>query len=179
MHPFLDRSGVGQRRLGQGLVVHEWGTFTSIAGENGRAVQWLPQSGPTDLPDFVGRIDCSLKGSLSGTVRMETPVIYFYSPREMTVNVNVRFRQGVITEWFPRPARDSESTGNDAFRGEIAWTNVKVVPGAPRRFPVEREPNHYFVARETDAAPLRWDPSRNDSCSIVALDGFRRTSQRA
>ena len=62
---------------GSGLVVHEWGTLTSIAGEDGRAVQWLPQSGPADLPDFVGRINCSLKASLSGTVRMETPVIYF------------------------------------------------------------------------------------------------------
>ncbi|HEX2494840.1 MAG TPA: hypothetical protein VHK24_13800 [Steroidobacter sp.] len=137
------------------MVVHEWGTFTSIAGEDGRAVQWLPQSGPTDLPDFVGRIDCRLKGSLSGTVRMETPVIYFYSPRETTVNVNVRFRQGVITEWFPRPGGASGSTINDAFRGDIAWTNVKVMPGARAQFPVEPKPHHYYAARETDAAPLR------------------------
>ncbi len=150
---FLAASGVSKTGSGNGLVVHEWGTFTSIAGENGQAVQWLPQSGPTDLPDFVGRIDCRLKGSLSGTVRMETPVIYFYSPRETTVNVSVRFRQGVITEWFPRPG-PSESTINDAFRGDIAWANVKVMPGARAQFPVEARPNHYFVARETDAAPL-------------------------
>src|SRR5688572_8400214 len=87
-----------------GLVAHEWGTFTSIAGADGRAVQWLPQAGPTDLPGFVGRINCSLKGSLAGTIRMETPVIYFYAPREMTVRASVTFPQGVITEWFPRPA---------------------------------------------------------------------------
>ena len=40
-----------------GLVAHEWGTFTSIAGEDGRAVQWLPQAGPTDLPCFVERVE--------------------------------------------------------------------------------------------------------------------------
>lgn len=138
-----------------GLVAHEWGTFTSVAGEDGRAVQWLPHAGPPDLPEFIGRINCSLKGALSGTVRMETPVIYFYAPRAMTVNVSVRFRQGVITEWFPRPAGIADDIINDAFRGDISWSNVRVKPGAPAQFPTERTKNHYYVARETDAAPLQ------------------------
>jgi hypothetical protein len=145
----------GQSIPVHGLVAHEWGTFTSVAGEDGRAVQWLPQAGPPDLPEFIGRINCSLKGSLSGTVRMETPVIYFYAPREMTVNVGVRFRQGVITEWFPRPAGMSDDIINNAFRGDISWSNVKVRPGAAAQFPTERDKNHYYVARETDAAPLQ------------------------
>src|SRR6202521_5095623 len=84
------------------LTVHEWGTFTSIAGADGTAVEWLPQTGPTDLPCFVERNRFNVKGSLWGTVRMETPVLYFYAGRETTVNVRVRFRQGAITEWFPR-----------------------------------------------------------------------------
>ena len=33
------------------LTVHEWGTFTSIAGEDGRAVEWLPFGGPTGRSD--------------------------------------------------------------------------------------------------------------------------------
>ena len=70
------------------------------------------------------------------------------------------------------------STINDAFRGDIAWTNVKVMPGVRAQFPVEPTPNHYFVARETDAAPLTWDPSRNDFCSIAALAAFRRLLPR-
>jgi hypothetical protein len=36
-----------------GLVAHEWGTFTSVAGEDGSAVQWAPLSGTPDLPSFV------------------------------------------------------------------------------------------------------------------------------
>jgi hypothetical protein len=138
-----------------GLVAHEWGTFTSIAGADGRAVQWLPQAGPTDLPGFVGRINCSLKGSLAGTIRMETPVIYFYAPREMTVRASVTFPQGVITEWFPRPAGAADDTINHAFRGEIAWTDVKVRPGVSADFPDDGDNNHYYVARQTDAAPLQ------------------------
>jgi hypothetical protein len=55
------------------VIVHEWGTFTSIAGADGTAVEWLPQAGPTDLPCFVERNRFNRKGGLSGTVRMETP----------------------------------------------------------------------------------------------------------
>jgi hypothetical protein len=142
---------------GQGLIAHEWGTFTSIAGEDGRAVQWIPQSDAADLPSFVDSTRCrGPKSALWGTVRMETPVIYFYAPRPMTVNVSVQFRQGVITEWFPRPAgMSTDTTVNDALGGRIAWTNVNVMPGARAQFPVEPRKNHYYVARETDAAPLR------------------------
>src|SRR2546427_3833332 len=86
------------------VTVHEWGTFTSIAGADGRAIEWLPQAGPTDLPCFVERNRFNIKGSLSGTVRMETPVLYFYTTQPATVNINVRFRNGIITEWFPRAA---------------------------------------------------------------------------
>jgi len=37
------------------LTVHEWGTFTSVAGPDGKAAQWLPLAGPGDLPCFVER----------------------------------------------------------------------------------------------------------------------------
>ena len=56
------------------VTVHEWGTFTSIAGPDGDAVGWVPLSGPDDLPCFVRRLDFGPKGTLWGTVRMETPV---------------------------------------------------------------------------------------------------------
>jgi hypothetical protein len=138
-----------------GVIVHEWGTFTSIAGADGDAVEWLPQAGPTDLPCFVARNRFNLKGSLSGTVRMETPVLYFYSTRETTVNVTVRFRQGVITEWFPRPAA---TPGNRPIvpgsESTIVWRNVKVSPGGGEDFPVEHGASHYYAARRTGAAPL-------------------------
>jgi hypothetical protein len=35
------------------LTVHEWGTFTSVAGPEGNPIAWLPLSGPGDLPCFV------------------------------------------------------------------------------------------------------------------------------
>src|ERR1700674_2236241 len=81
---------INDRMNVKNVTVHEWGTFTSIAGEDGRPVEWLPAGGPTDLPCFVNRFETlGLKASLSGTVRMETPVLYFYGPAETTVSVKV------------------------------------------------------------------------------------------
>ena len=35
----------GQTPDASDLVVHAWGTFTSVAGEDGQAVPWRPLSG--------------------------------------------------------------------------------------------------------------------------------------
>jgi hypothetical protein len=133
------------------LTVHEWGTFTSIAGEDGRAVQWLPQGGPSDLPCFVER--GQFKVSLPGTVRMETPVLYFYAPRQVTVNVKVGFREGSITEWYPH-ARTAASWAGAAVDSTISWSDVIVSPGLSPVFPVEPGASHYYHARHTEATPL-------------------------
>ena len=126
--------------------IHEWGTFTSVAGENGTAISWQPFGGPTDLPCFVDRIR-SVKGALVGTVRMETPVLYFYASRDAIANVKVRFPKGVITEWYPRAA-------TSASNNTIDWREVRVSPASAPDFPVEAGRSHYYAARETDAAPL-------------------------
>src|ERR1700680_3722016 len=52
------------------LTVHEWGTFTAIAGKDGRAAEWLPLSLPryppsTDLPQFVEHIRRQLQGGVA------------------------------------------------------------------------------------------------------------------
>src|SRR5712692_9030165 len=89
-----------------GLTAHEWGTFTSIAGEKGQAVEWSPLTGSTDLPEFVEHFrNAGFKLGLRGTVRMETPVLYFYNSREEIVYVNVGFVKGGITEWYPQASR--------------------------------------------------------------------------
>jgi hypothetical protein len=137
------------------LTVHEWGTFTSIAGEDGQALQWLPQGGVSDLPCFVQRSLFNIKGSLSGTVRMETPVLYFYAPADVTVNVKVGFKQGVITEWYPRALVGMNSAQRPDFEGTIAWPGVRVAPSLPPAFPLEPGRSHYYMARATDASPVR------------------------
>jgi hypothetical protein len=150
------------------VVVHEWGTFTSIAGRNGEAVDWTPLGGTTDLPCFVhrlpnGNLNSNIKGpvyagGLSATVRMETPVLYFYTSRPQTVNVNVRFRQGLISEWYPQanitPANSTGFGGSTKFQSTATWRDINIMPGATAEFPTEPARSHYYAARETDAAPL-------------------------
>jgi hypothetical protein len=86
-----------------GLSIHEWGTFTSVAGEDGSSIDWDSLACPDDLPRFVNEYGYrGFKFRLTGTVRMETPVMYFYSPRELTARVTVQFPQGLITEWYPK-----------------------------------------------------------------------------
>ena len=89
------------------LVAHEWGTFTSVAGEDGSPVMWAPLFGAADLPCFVSRLDLGslTKWQISGLVRMETPVLYFYSQRATTLSVHVHFPKGLITEWYPPAPR--------------------------------------------------------------------------
>ena len=131
---------------GDSLVVHEWGTFTSVAGPDGRAINWSPLAGRYDLPCFVERTITNDKVRTFGCVRMETPVIYFYSPRELTVSARVGFPQGTITEWFPRTSW---------LGSQIAWNDVKVSPRLAPEFLTEPGSSHYYAARQTDATPLQ------------------------
>lgn len=137
------------------FTVHEWGTFTSIAGEDGRAVAWLPQSGGNDLPCFVERTSGNVKGYLRGTVRMETPVIYFYSPAPLHVAVDVFFHQGSLTEWYPHATQGVSFADPAGMSGTLEWPDVTIEPSAAATFPQESARSHYYHARETAAAPLR------------------------
>ena len=147
------------------LTVHEWGTFTSVAGPAGQAVEWTPFSGPTDLPCFVTILNpTSIKTGPKGylpmikaTVRMETPVIYFYSGREQTVNVGVRFPHGLITEWYPQGRVPPVPFGTPLAKmtGGITWNDVRISPLPRGSFPVEAGKSHYYAARDTDASPVQ------------------------
>lgn len=159
------------------LTVHEWGTFTTVAGDDGKAIDWLPLGGPTDLPCFVEHFENritvkfavndpkrpldyeSARTSLLAKVRMETPVVYFYAPREMTANVRVHFPRGLMTEWYPH-ATATQQVGsatmlkNPNYSSTLEWQNVMLSPSAKRAFPTEGSASHYYAARATEATPL-------------------------
>jgi hypothetical protein len=128
----------------------------------------------SDLPRFVN--DYGYRGfkfKLQGTVRMETPVMYFYSSRELDAHVKVTFPQGLITEWYPQAEYEvfqksrqdgsmhrleSNLNGVDtslrSLTGAIEWQNVKVQPGTAPALPIESDPSRYYAARATDSAPV-------------------------
>jgi len=153
-----------------GLTAHEWGTFTSVAGPDGRAVEWCPLTGSTDLPSFVEHFrNAGFKRGLRGTVRMETPVVYFYAPTEETVSVRVNFVKGVITEWYPDASRVEPNANlwdlslyQEHVDGSIAWDAVTLAPNQTADLPDDRQENHYYAARETTSTPLCVKASTGD-----------------
>ncbi|MDB6124423.1 MAG: hypothetical protein JWQ71_3416 [Pedosphaera sp.] len=107
-------ASIGLRtRQDKGLVIHEWGTFTSVQGSDGVLLAWKPLE-TSKLPGFVhdwqkpglnrrsAHWSVFGKGSMVTLQRMETPIIYFYTDKEQTVDLSVGFPQGLITEWFPQ-----------------------------------------------------------------------------
>jgi hypothetical protein len=137
------------------FVVHEWGTFTSVAGQDGRALIWRPLTVESDLPSFVYSVDKGdtwrglrypSKSGLAVRVRMETPVLYFYAKEEMSVAVKVGFPSGRITEWYPTA---------QVSQGNIDWGEFRVMPGAQVYLPNDFRENHYYPARDTDAAAIQ------------------------
>jgi hypothetical protein len=156
----LAQTARAQQSSDSHLTAHEWGTFTSIAGADGNALLWLPIATKSDLPTFVEHYpNANVKGGLRGTVRMETPVIYFYSPRQVTVAASVSLAAGLITEWFPhashvRPANSSPITLDPQSSGSIGWDAVTVSPATNANFSRESASSHYYDARETSASTV-------------------------
>jgi len=153
-----------------GLIAHEWGTFTSIAGKDGQAVEWLPLGGRDDLPGFIEHFCfAAFKIGLRGTVRMETPVLYFYSPHDVTLSVHVSFAHGLITEWYPH-ANQVGPTGRmgDSWLfqkhadGSISWDSVNLQPGLAPELRREAQDSLYYAARNTSSASLQIKTANGD-----------------
>jgi hypothetical protein len=154
------------------LVVHEWGTFTSLQNEAGESIGRI-NTDDEPVPSFVHRINYSLlvertevppayrnsKGTPSFhpdvTLRLETPVLYFHLPQGQRqlrgVTVQARFRGGWLSEFYPDAAADAPgatdiTTGFGPLRpdtvGTLVWKDLEV--GANGTGPVTAE--HVWTA---------------------------------
>ena len=102
-----------------GLVVHEWGTFTSLQDETGRAIGGI-NTDDEPVPDFVHNVAENLlipptempltlsKAAPSChpdvTMRLETPVLYVHAPDDFRgpLDVRVAFKGGWLTQFYPQ-----------------------------------------------------------------------------
>jgi hypothetical protein len=157
--------GAGAAGAADRLVIHEWGTFTSLEDENGTAIGGI-NTDDEPAPDFVHRLAWSIlepqalalaatKG-LPGpggthpdvTIRLETPVLYVHAPAGFTgpLDVKVKFPGGWLTEFYPDAQADAP--GIDLKKGDVGrlttdtvgslhWANLKI--GGNRAGPKTRE----------------------------------------
>jgi hypothetical protein len=153
----------------EGLVVHEWGTFTSFSGPSGDIMPFTINIGE-QLPDFVQARAGAGWGSvrdvhfekfeLLAEQRMETPVLYFYSDKPADVSVNVSMPHGLITEVFPPVTAAVPATTQwsiPAAGSSVRWDHVGVVPSYCCDFLTLSSggESHYYQARATKANTLK------------------------
>ena len=136
----------------QPLVVHEWGSFTSLQDETGRAIGGI-NSDDEPVPKFVHDLDHLLilkpdrlppicyqgapRCHPDVTMRLETPVIYFHLPTQaklpQTLDVKVAWRGGWLTQFYP----DAQAQAPGAFGtldaktvGRLSWQHLTLGGGA-------------------------------------------------
>src|SRR5437867_1652180 len=147
------------------LIVHEWGTFTSFSGSDGEPAHFAPDN--SDLPEFVyfqaGHHSKDGRLHRDGTISMETPVVYFYTDRDMKVSLKVDFPRGWLTEWYPFAAMSPAPEDKEKPGQSMRW-DVRILPGEAVKFPGDpKDKKHYYAARETDAAPVQAEATERDN----------------
>lgn len=136
----------GSAKEPDGFVVHEWGTFSTFSGSDGKPLKFTPND--TDLPDFVHSLRHLVKGGVADAlVSLETPVLYFYSDRDRTASVHVDFPKGTMTDWYPNSSRPPTR--------QLRWDDVSILAKERPTLIGERDRGRYFAAREVDAATVR------------------------
>lgn len=159
--------------------VHEWGTFTSLQDENGRAIGAI-NTEDEPVPRFVHRLSGELlvpvddlppaffKGAPrchpDVTLRLETPVVYFHPPSSAAlparVDVRAEFRGGWLTEFYPKAEARAPGLGHERFEfgrlrketvGTLEWKGLSV--GLERPFPETKEAV-WLAPRAVKAAPV-------------------------
>lgn len=161
------------------LVVHEWGTFTSLQDGKGGTVAGV-NTDDEPVPSFVHSLGgmpsahsemapafqaMTTKGGVPRlhpdvTIRLETPVMYFYLPKgkkSLTTDVDVSFRGGWLTQYYPDAvsgtAADDIATQHltGETTGTLSWKGLVV--GAAGNIPVTDE-SVWLAPRHVHADPV-------------------------
>jgi hypothetical protein len=154
------------------IVAHEWGTFTSLQNELGKELGGINVD-DEPVPEFVHNLSRFLlvptflteaswiyrmkqvpRQHPHVTMRLETPVIYFYRPdgdgSPLTLDVDVRFRGGWISEFYPNGEADAPGLRDPDFDfgdlrpdgiGRVTWRGLRV--GTENAWPETEE--HVWV----------------------------------
>ena len=155
---------------GEELIVHEWGTFTTLYSSKGVQMEdiYLEEE---KLPTFVFSHPFPIsinsgfkrhKGSfiepLHCNVKMETPVLYFYSKKVKEVEVKVEFLRGAIGQWFPeknsgkKMVLDSEGAidFSTPYKDWITW-KIKILDSIGNHSILKTDSPTWNIPRQTDS----------------------------
>jgi hypothetical protein len=149
-----------------GLVVQEWGTYTSVQGTDGTTIGGVHHVDEA-LPWFVHSRNFTNPSSYffeklpeEPLQQLETPVLYFWSKTAMNVQVKVDFPRGVVGEWYP-----------DATTYAPKIDSLTGVSNGTMTWDVSLDPTIATSSFEPVSPTEIWAPSRN-----VASTPLRFTS---
>ncbi len=173
---FAGRAVGNDRAPNDELVVHEWGTFTSLQEERGSALGGI-NADDEPVPEFVHRVNRNLvvgpqahtflyaksvpRSHPDVTMRLETPVVYFHPGRGIKqpfpVNIEVAFRGGWLSEYYPQAEVEAPGIKNASSfgpltadtTGRLAWNDLQV--GTDAAGPETKSPV-WLAPRAVDAA---------------------------
>ena len=156
------------------LVIHEWGTFTSLQNDDGVGLGGL-NADAEPLPGFVKTLKLGIDEAPNAfakglalvhpeiSMRLETPVVYFHPPQNMALpfelDFSVQFKGGWLTQYYPDATasapgikgskRSSIGKLTPATIGSLAWPKLKVGVNSP--IPETKE-QVWLAPRAVDAA---------------------------
>ncbi|HKD35881.1 MAG TPA: hypothetical protein VKB78_03745, partial [Pirellulales bacterium] len=169
-----------QARADDPLIVHEWGTFTSLQDSSGRQIGGI-NIDDEPLPPFVHNLNPfvliqphSLSRYMSKgaparhpfvTLRLETPVIYFHPPKHskgpIALDVDVAMHGGWLTEFYPQATPEAPGLKEGRFDfgpitsstiGRLSWHGLTV--GTSESGP-ETAANVWLAPRNVQAASVK------------------------
>ena len=132
------------------LNIHEWGTMTSWHRSSGEALGGLNNTAHQDvLPAFVHALnnrglqsfekDGSVAGHADVTMRLETPVVYFYPDatfdKSKKINFKASFTAGLLNEFYPKAITwDTNIMGgrqygprlHETSRSSLEWKDIEL-----------------------------------------------------
>jgi hypothetical protein len=149
-----------------GLVVHEWGTYTSVQASDGHTLGGVHHEDEA-LPTWVHRRNLNDPQNYyfeqlpeEPRQQLETPVLYFYAPSTQDVQVKVSFPQGIVGEWFPEATSYLPAIGGmtHVAQGSTVW-NLTLDPAI--------SPGSFNPVTPAEI----WAPSRHVASTPVRLQG--------
>ena len=148
------------------FVVHEWGTFSTFSGSDGKPLKFYPDD--RDLPAFVHGRHRQVKGGRTDVyVSLETPgPVLLHRPRPD------RVRPGGL----PEGADDRLVPAGQPAAGAAAPLGrpARCWPRTGRSCQGEGDGGRYFAARETDAATVRTAGGQARGRAVPVLPRGRR-----
>ena len=168
------------------LVVHEWGTFTSLQDEQGNTIGGI-NTDEERLPEFVhdlSPVRMTTSSDLAPrfikfapmcapevTMRLETPVVYFHLPvgvKEMRVDLRVDFRGGIMSQFYP-DARIAVDGATIADRKQWRYRTMTAATASTLEW------KGLLVGSRHDGPPTAspvWLAPRQVASARVAIDGM-------